>query len=61
MPRQKNAQNALIVLANTISHIPSIGTSGHVTTFAITSFGHLFLREQDEGESKRIIEGHVEK
>jgi uncharacterized membrane protein (Fun14 family) len=36
---QTVSQNALIVLANTISHIPSIGTSGHATAFAMSSFG----------------------
>ena len=33
------SQNALVVLENTISHIPSIGTSGHDTAFAMSNFG----------------------
>jgi uncharacterized membrane protein (Fun14 family) len=36
---QSVLQNAIVVLANTISHIASIGTSGHVTAFEMTSFG----------------------
>ena len=36
---QMVSQNALIVLANTISHLPSIGTSFHDTAFAMSSFG----------------------
>src|SRR5712691_2619100 len=36
---QTVSQNALIVIANTISHIPSGGTPGHTTTFGMSGFG----------------------
>ena len=36
---QTVSQNALVVFANAISHIPWIETSGHDTAFAMSSFG----------------------